>query len=166
MHVVPMMTRRSLYTCFVHHAARQEIIRTAMQIAAGMSHLHGEGVVHRDLAARNILVDEHYNCRVGDFGYARLLSTEEAVGQTAASVGPVKWMAPESMRKQYSARSDVWAFGVTLYEMVKGGEDPWLNIPVPEVCSRVMHGETLAQYVPLLWHAIRAGGSHAAPLLS
>lgn len=114
--VTDLMSRGSLLDVLRKGRVKslQDITRIASQIAAGMSHLHGEGVVHRDLAARNVLVDEHYNVRVGDFGYARLLSNKEGTGQTAATVGPVRWMSPESMHKQYSARSDVWAFGVTL----------------------------------------------------
>lgn len=57
--------------------------------------------------------------RVGDFGYARVLSQADDVGVTASNVGPVRWMAPESLRlRQYSPASDVWSFGVVLYELV------------------------------------------------
>jgi len=50
--------------------AHVDVVRIAAEVAAGISHLHREGVVHRDLAARNVLVDKHYSARVGDFGYA------------------------------------------------------------------------------------------------
>ena len=114
-----------------------KLVSMAAQVAAGVSHLHRENVVHRDLAARNVLVDEHYNLRVGDFGcastlccgcppvchhsrpppcdcrFARVLSDPVDVGVTSSNVGPVRWMAPESLRqRQYSTASDVWSFGV------------------------------------------------------
>eukprot|EP01122_Echinamoeba_exundans_P009728 TRINITY_DN3501_c0_g1_i1.p1 TRINITY_DN3501_c0_g1~~TRINITY_DN3501_c0_g1_i1.p1 ORF type:complete len:411 (-),score=75.85 TRINITY_DN3501_c0_g1_i1:316-1548(-) len=89
-------------------------------VALGMSALASQGVVHRDLAARNILLDADLEPRVSDFGFSRNVG-EQAQGKTASTVGPVKWMAPESLSMRvYSEKSDVWSFGCLVYEVVSG----------------------------------------------
>jgi serine/threonine protein kinase len=83
-----------------------EIIR---DLAAAVSHLHDCGIVHRDIAARNILLGKGSVCRLSDFGMARIVDKFEMKNTTAASTGPIRWMAPESIRsKEYSCASDVW----------------------------------------------------------
>ena len=83
------------------------------------------GVIHRDLAARNLLVDEHGRVRVGDFGFSRAKESNQNSQYTVSHIGPIKWMAPEALRrKKFSEKSDVFSFGVCLYEIMKG-EPPW-----------------------------------------
>ena len=90
------------------------VAKLARQVAAGLAHLHGNGIVHRDVACRNVLVDRHMDAMLGDFGFARVLSDASDVGVTQAKVGPVRWMAPECFKaaSEYSTASDVFAFGV------------------------------------------------------
>jgi len=91
-------------------------------IAAGMYHLHKEGIVHRDLAARNVLMTSNYQVKISDFGMSRRVMNETG-GQTKTATGPLKWMAPECLHdRKYSVKSDVWAFGVVLFEMTTRGE--------------------------------------------
>jgi len=86
-------------------------------IARGMLHLHAEGIIHRDLAARNVLLTEKLDPKISDFGLSRELA--EGPRQTTALTGPLRWMAPESIRERiYSKESDVWAFGITAWELV------------------------------------------------
>eukprot|EP01119_Soliformovum_irregulare_P023430 TRINITY_DN8171_c0_g2_i5.p1 TRINITY_DN8171_c0_g2~~TRINITY_DN8171_c0_g2_i5.p1 ORF type:complete len:697 (-),score=142.45 TRINITY_DN8171_c0_g2_i5:250-2340(-) len=93
-------------------------------IARGMLHLHSESIVHRDLAARNVLLTENMEPKVADFGLSRKDSENES-NQTKSGVGPLKWMPPESIKdKVYSTQSDVWAYGVVIWEIVVRG-DPW-----------------------------------------
>ncbi len=90
--------------------------------------------ISRDLAARNVLLDKDYEAVVADFGLSRVLnpntgsnpdSQKSSIGTTKSDTGPIKWMAPESLtKKQYSTKSDVWSFGVTLYEIMARNE-PW-----------------------------------------
>jgi serine/threonine protein kinase len=112
------------------------LYRLVIGIARGMSHLAQQGVVHRDLAARNVLMNAQMEPKIADFGMSRMLGSADAVGQTASVgtqisfllwplsqpqlinavlVGPIRWMPPESFQQKYSEKSDVWAYGVTLY---------------------------------------------------
>jgi len=108
-------------------------------IALGMLHLHAEGIIHRDLAARNILIGDNWRVKVSDFGMSRQASDRSSVQQTQTTIGPVKWMAPESITKsQYSKKSDVWSFGVVLYEILTR-ETPYGNMPPLQVAAAVAY---------------------------
>jgi len=87
-------------------------------IARGMLHLHQNNIVHRDLAARNILLHQSGDPKISDFGMSRFIKSGET-GQTKAIIGPIRWMAPESLALHvYSQKSDVWSFGIVVYEIV------------------------------------------------
>jgi serine/threonine protein kinase len=90
-------------------------------IATGMRHLHHHNIIHRDLAARNILLSESERGgvpKISDFGMSRVL-LQDNIGKTKSGSGPVCWMAPESIsQKIYSKKSDVWMFGMVVYEIV------------------------------------------------
>jgi len=89
-----------------------------MGIAAGMYHLHAEGIIHRDLASRNILLTQNFQAKVSDFGMSRA-NNEDNYNKTNTEVGPLKWMPPESiLRRMYSTKSDVFSFGVVIWEIL------------------------------------------------
>jgi hypothetical protein len=93
-------------------------IELASDIARGLLHLHANNIVHRDLAVRNILMHRGVP-KISDFGLSRKLKEEAQTGKTASNIGPIRWMAPESIAaKHYSKSSDVWMFGIILYELV------------------------------------------------
>lgn len=107
----------------------------ALKIAYGLLHLHNNNIVHRDLAARNILLTNDGQPKISDFGMSRIIQEESSQGKTKTSFGPLRWMAPESLKdKSYSTKSDVWSYGILLYELVAGDEphvtEDQLNIAV------------------------------------
>ncbi|EDQ92466.1 uncharacterized protein MONBRDRAFT_3066, partial [Monosiga brevicollis MX1] len=111
------------------------------QIASGMNHLASLGIVHRDLAARNVLVDMHQVCRLCDYGLAR----EGAVYMRAhARSMPIAWMSPEAISHgTFSQQSDVWAFGVVLYEIYSWGAQPYGGMGTEQVIDFVRNGRRL-----------------------
>eukprot|EP01121_Diplochlamys_sp_Union-15-3_P009886 TRINITY_DN2719_c0_g1_i1.p1 TRINITY_DN2719_c0_g1~~TRINITY_DN2719_c0_g1_i1.p1 ORF type:complete len:116 (-),score=15.55 TRINITY_DN2719_c0_g1_i1:306-653(-) len=91
----------------------------ATGIANGMSALAKQFIVHRDLAARNVLLTKERVPKIADFGYSRVLSEETKMGKTQTYFGPIKWMAPESIRELvYSEASDVWRYGINLFSEI------------------------------------------------
>jgi len=128
---------------------RVELFLIFKGIAAGMNHLHKEKIIHRDLACRNVLLNANMEAVVADFGLARFVRKEVDSGKTASLIGPIKWMAPESLSKGiYSTKTDVWSFGVTAWEIITR-ETPFedrdlistaveisngLKLKIPETC--------------------------------
>lgn len=114
-----------------------ELYRIAIGVSRGMAHLAERGIVHRDLAARNILLSKLCEPKVSDFGMSRVLSEESGSGQTSSTVGPIKWMSPENIgSRTFSEKSDVWAYGVLLYELIVGHE-PYLNEELLEIAVSI-----------------------------
>lgn len=117
-----------------------DLIDMASQVASGMAYLERVKLVHRDLAARNCLVGEKRVVKVADFGLARIIEEDYYIAQVGAKF-PIKWTAPEAAsRGKFTNKSDVWSFGVLLYEIVTKGGAPYPGMSNREVIEHVERG--------------------------
>lgn len=124
----------------------QKLLNWSTQIAKGMAYLEERRLVHRDLAARNVLVQNHSTVKITDFGLAKLLSGDSNEYKAAGGKMPIKWLALECIRHRiFTTKSDVWAFGVTIWELLTFGCRPYENIPAREVPEKIESGEKLKQ---------------------
>uniref|UniRef100_A0A4W3HNM1 Ephrin type-A receptor 7 n=1 Tax=Callorhinchus milii TaxID=7868 RepID=A0A4W3HNM1_CALMI len=114
-------------------------------IAAGMSYLSDLGYIHRDLAARNILVNSNLVCKVSDFGLSRSLEDDpDAAYTTTGGKIPIRWTAPEAIAfRKFSSASDVWSYGVVMWEVTSYGERPYWNMTNRDVIKSVQEGYRL-----------------------
>ncbi|XP_017005257.2 tyrosine kinase receptor Cad96Ca [Drosophila takahashii] len=114
------------------------------QVAKGMDYLTSRGIIHRDLAARNILITEDHTCKVADFGFARDVITSKIYERKSEGKLPIRWMATESLYDNiFSVKSDIWSFGILMWEIVTLGSTPYPGISAADVMRKVRDGYRL-----------------------
>eukprot|EP00731_Ephydatia_muelleri_P014465 Em0008g185a len=144
--VMEFMDNGSLYYYLRHNDEKlslQQLLKMACGVASGMQYLSEVGYVHRDLAARNILVSKDEVCKVADFGLSRETTNDEYDVKKGGKI-PVRWTAPEAISyRKFTTASDVWSYGVLLWEVMSYGQQPYEDWDNQMVLDRLESGYRL-----------------------
>ncbi|KAJ1355926.1 Furin-like cysteine rich region [Parelaphostrongylus tenuis] len=128
------------------HLCGKDLLLYCYQISSAMRYLYEHRVIHRDLAARNVLVKRHNHVEVTDFGLAKLLDYGQEKVKVMEGKVAIKWLALESLKDQsYTHRTDVWAFGVTCWEILTFGQSPYQGMDICSIKNFLQDGNRLSQ---------------------
>ncbi|XP_054159075.1 hepatocyte growth factor receptor-like [Oppia nitens] len=146
--ILPFMANGDLLT-YIRNDSISPTVRLllmfAIDAAKGMAYLSEHHFVHRDLAARNCVVDDKQLIKIADFGLSRDLFNKDYYRSNNQKCKlPVKWMSPESLEKGiYDSKTDVWSYGVLVWELLTRGLTPYPNVSNWEIANYLKHGYRL-----------------------
>ncbi|XP_056638119.1 focal adhesion kinase 1 isoform X2 [Diorhabda sublineata] len=117
----------------------------AFQLSTALSYLESKKYVHRDIAARNVLVSNDKCVKLADFGLSRWMGDDQSYYKASKGKLPIKWMSPESINfRRFTTASDVWMFGVCIWEILMFGIKPFQGVKNNDVIGKIENGERLA----------------------
>ncbi|XP_018568546.1 focal adhesion kinase 1 isoform X4 [Anoplophora glabripennis] len=117
----------------------------AFQLSTALSYLESKKYVHRDIAARNVLVSTDKCVKLADFGLSRWMGDDQSYYKASKGKLPIKWMSPESINfRRFTTASDVWMFGVCIWEILMLGVKPFQGVKNNDVIGKIENGERLA----------------------
>ncbi|XP_054978648.1 tyrosine-protein kinase Mer [Sorex araneus] len=152
--ILPFMKYGDLHTYLLYsrletgpkHIPLQILLKFMVDIAQGMEYLSNRNFLHRDLAARNCMLRDDMTVCVADFGLSKKIYSGDYYRQGRIAKMPVKWIAIESLADRvYTSKSDVWAFGVTMWEIATRGMTPYPGVQNHEMYDYLLHGHRLKQ---------------------
>ncbi|XP_053593208.1 uncharacterized protein LOC103577529 [Microplitis demolitor] len=127
-----------------HRLDLATLLLYTFQLSTALSYLESKKFVHRDIAARNVLVSSHSCVKLADFGLSRWVEDQSYYIASKCKL-PIKWMAPESINfRRFTTSSDVWMFGVCMWEILMLGVKPFQGVKNNEVIRKLENGERLA----------------------
>lgn len=127
-----------------HYLETTDHLHIARQVCSGMVYLSDRGYVHRDLATRNCLVGDNLTVKISDFGLARNVHSMDYYRGSDRDAVPIRWMPPETiLYNKFSTQSDVWSFGVLLWEVFSYAFQPYYGLTHEEVITALRAGRTL-----------------------
>nr|XP_057946159.1 tyrosine-protein kinase receptor TYRO3-like [Doryrhamphus excisus] len=150
--VLPFMKHGDLHTFLLLSRLGEQpfdlsmhvLVQFMLDVSRGMEYLSSHNIIHRDLAARNCMLDENMVVCVADFGLSKKIYTGDYYRQGSVSKLPVKWIALESLADNvYTTQSDVWAFGITMWEVMTRGQTPYPGVENSEIYEYLIRGERL-----------------------
>ncbi|XP_076448850.1 uncharacterized protein LOC143285448 [Babylonia areolata] len=143
-----LLSRRNLIGQNIKEAedmSSENLTQMAIDIASGLQYLHQLKYVHRDLACRNCLVHANKTVKISDFGMTRHINDSDYYRFSRKGMLPVRWMSPESLMDGiFTFKSDIWSFGVVVYEIVTFGSFPYQGLSNTQVLDYVKAGNRLA----------------------